>query len=608
MATYEIAYNRSPSSLKFNGVALTSYASIAAAEAAGRGWVDLTQTVGKVYVVLDGGDTPWSGVILAILPFYFATKPKAFTTGANAHKYYESRIEGLPNLSLRVEPNFGGVAQIGGGSLKLSNLDGFFNDKLDYFWNAGETVLRMGVDVPDSAMAYSDYEVIGTWGNGAHDADETEFGLKLNEKKHNLKTQLPLEAYARAEYTGIDERAIGRPIPLAYGVLYAARAVCINTFTREFKLATHPIYAIDTVRYLDGTTNIWTTITPTSTDLSEATFILPSSWNGRDAVAADFKGRKIGTSLMVNAADIVADILTSVGETNHDTASFAASKLFLEYGTVAFENNPTATTLQPSILIDNRRAALDIIADINAAVGAYLFCGADGSYYYKVFKPIAGESLPIYTAADIESFNSEHDSSDVISGATIRYAERYEEDWAETVTVESTAALYTNGQTEIKTRTTTEPLSLTAHAAYLAQRSLVANGAPQRQYRIRVPWKGILLTPSSQVTLIYAGNGNNVNQIFEVLEQKIDIKSGIVDLTLGNLHGFESCGFWVADAAVLPTRFANYTEYGVGSLVWNPLWAAEIKAWAKQNVAYWTDANGFADSTDPDSFLPSRWF
>jgi hypothetical protein len=98
--------------------------------------------------------------------------------------------------------------------------------------------------------------------------------------------------------------------------------------------------------------------------------------------------------------------------------------------------------------------------------------------------------------------------------------------------------------------------------------------------------------------------------VLEVLEVGINLSTATASLTCGNLRNWGAdAGFWV-DTLALPTRFAAETGYSTGatSLDWNILWSDTIKAWAKQNVGYWTDANGFADSADPDSFIPSTWF
>jgi hypothetical protein len=67
-------------------------------------------------------------------------------------------------------------------------------------------------------------------------------------------------------------------------------------------------------------------------------------------------------------------------------------------------------------------------------------------------------------------------------------------------------------------------------------------------------------------------------------------------------------GFWVDDAPVLPSRFSGLAGYGTGDAGnWNKDWDPEIKAWARQNMGFWCDENGYADPTDPDSRLPSTW-
>jgi hypothetical protein len=114
------------------------------------------------------------------------------------------------------------------------------------------------------------------------------------------------------------------------------------------------------------------------------------------------------------------------------------------------------------------------------------------------------------------------------------------------------------------------------------------------------------LSPGDQV--IIESDEYNVSGVFEVLEKRLDLASKQVTMIVGNLRAFEDApGFWVGNSDVLPTRFASLTGYSAGSLVWNTSWDPEIKAWARKNVGYWTDANGFAATADADSFMTSIW-
>jgi hypothetical protein len=46
---------------------------------------------------------------------------------------------------------------------------------------------------------------------------------------------------------------------------------------------------------------------------------------------------------------------------------------------------------------------------------------------------------------------------------------------------------------------------------------------------------------------------------------------------------------------------------GGSAEIWDKNWTAAQKAYARQNFGYWCDENGFADPTDPESYLASTW-
>lgn len=605
---YDIAYTLSPSAVYFDGAALTEYASRAAADSAGRGWVDESGSGGELYVVLDGGDTPFTGAVVALIPFYFSTAPKIFNS-----QYFEARVASLPNLSLRVEPTFGGVAQIGGGSLSFENADGYFNGLSDLRWDAGTSTIRMGVDykIGDGStveMAYDEYEVVATFRNGDPDYTESSFILALSEYKTELRAKVPQTFFSRDNYPLLLDRHVGRPKPLAYGQIYAAEPVCVNTVTRTFIVAGHAIHSFGEIRYLDGDSNAWTPITPDSTDTSTATFVLPSTWNGQDRVVVDFIGKKTASGYpMVNPSDVVKDILTTIGESaNINTTSFTAAAAYFEYGTTPDTGQP-AVSQRISLYIDSLTEALTAISRINETVGSYLYSDANGQFYYKAFEPETGESLTTLTSKEIVRFGYSPASGGILTSILVRYSRRLAQNWGRIYQYSNDTAKYAKRSNASRPDEVTLPITEERDAEYWAQRKLlVESSAPTQLYQLEVPWLGVERLPASYVHVVYTGDGFNIDGIFEVIERSIDLLGGLVKLTLGNLHGFASCGFIVDDAATLPSRFSTLTGYGSGSLVWNSSWDDEIKTWALQNVAYVTNENGYADATDPDSFQPSR--
>jgi hypothetical protein len=62
-------------------------------------------------------------------------------------------------------------------------------------------------------------------------------------------------------------------------------------------------------------------------------------------------------------------------------------------------------------------------------------------------------------------------------------------------------------------------------------------------------------------------------------------------------------GLWGAASITFPSLLGGATI-----TAWDDTWTDAQKAWARQNVGFWTNDNGFADATDPASFNISNWF
>ncbi len=104
------------------------------------GWT-WDRTAGTVTVDSAVLGDPREHVVLAMVALRFATEPKVFD------EPWWPRVERVPDVSLRTEAEFGGLTQIGGGTLELANGDGFF-DGLELDWAAGWCELKLGVDLP----------------------------------------------------------------------------------------------------------------------------------------------------------------------------------------------------------------------------------------------------------------------------------------------------------------------------------------------------------------------------------------------------------------------------------------------------------------------------
>tara|TARA_R110000803_G_scaffold185349_1_gene247729 strand:- start:922 stop:2742 length:1821 start_codon:yes stop_codon:yes gene_type:complete len=601
--TYEYPTTEFISSVKVDGVAATVRTTAALVDAnPGSFYNDRANSL--LYVSAATGSVFGKSVI-AVADLTYSTKSKTFN-----NLYYDPRISTVPSLSMRIEKEFGGVGQISGGNLELINTDSELDSRSEYLWDNSDSkvTMKIGYDTRTEEMAYSDYVAFGVWAVESWQSGDDKFTLDLKEIKVRLDSEIPFEAFDTATYSGMDVEDVGNPIPRAYGQIYGARAILTDASTKNFKVAGHAIKSLDAVRLLID--DVWTASSFTTTNLATGEFTC-SAWVDGYEISVDFKGRKNAAddSLMDNAANIVEDLLLYAGVPAADIDSDAIDAAYerLDYG---YDPEGLRKTVRAvSLYLNDYIPLVDVLGQVNEVVGSFIFVDAAGQYNFGVFEPTVSEDMTSYDETDCLSFDPETDSSKLVSKILAKYAHRRQDEWWGVITEERTANQFEHNAAKETVITSELPeLSAQDDAEYWAQRKLVSDGLPLKTYKITLPAKGLATLPGDQIRV--SNSRRAFNEVLEVLEVGINLSTATASLTCGNLRNWGAdAGFWV-DTLALPTRFASETGYSTGatSLDWNILWSDTIKAWAKQNVGYWTDANGFADPADPDSFIPSTWF
>lgn len=583
--------------VKHNGTVLTKRTSSGDVQALGGWHWDRTH----IYVALSDNADPRSltDTVVLTLQFEFSTDQKTLDG-----RWWDARLLAVPDLSLRIEQDFSGVSQVGSGAFKFGNADGFFTPLMDLDWDAGRTALKLGFDTETTEMVYADYEDAGVWVNGKVFCSNIEFTLSVKEIKSKLETQIPFTFYNRTDYPVIPEGEIGRGVQIVYGQVFGAAPVCISIELKKFQLAGHAIYSVTEVR--QKTADLWKTVAIENLDLTAATFTVPG-WDGESSISVDFKGKLDGSGNWIsNAADMIEDMLDMVGVSIH-AGSFAESRNALIVATTLAGGENCSRV--PSIYLDEAVEIREVIEKINKLVGSYLFVDFSGDFRYVVFRPKPGENLRAFTS-DFDfldpDFSEETDDKQEVSSVKATYARRLCEEWEQIVFETKAANQHSKAEGAPITMTAEFDLSNISDATCKAQRVLRYEGTTQKTRNLKLGWIGLTLLPSDQVRLVYPGRDLNVVQ--EIIETKLSIgglkKIPSVALYLGDLHGIrDRCGFVVSDLDELPARFAGMSGFGAGELTWNDAWDPEIKTWARQNVAYVSDNNGFAKSVDVESYL-----
>jgi hypothetical protein len=512
---------------------------------------------------------------------------------------YESRIISAPSISMRIERRFGASVQIGGGQLRIATADGAWDDYESWNWEASRVTLTAVVTTAGETAS----QAVASFGVESHTFADTELALTLKDAKAKADGKIPSAVFDRATYPNIDQSLIGKPIPTAYGRCFSIEPICIDKTAKTFLVASHAIASLDGVRVQADAG--WRWITPTAIDLAASTFTLGADWTGVETVCCDVVGKKnADTTPMLNPVDILKDVLTSGGVTSF-SSSFTTAKAAME--PLADEDDRKVPLRQVGIYIRESRDMFEIIKDLCEWCGLYLFTNSSGQFVVGAWQPALTEGSVQFDETNILSWSA--NTQTVSAGTTqrVRYEVRPQEGFDQSAVETRDANRFTAGVFSEPSDDLTTGLALLGDARALGQSSLFMAGAGETYWTITVPWIGWSTLPGGVCRVAYSTR-HGLDTAAEVLEVAYDFGRGTAKLVLGNQRNFAGrAGFWVTDAGALPTRFASLTGYGTGSLVWNASWDPQIKRWARENVGYWTDENGFASSTDPDSFIPSSW-
>ena len=602
--------------------------------------------------------------------------------------FWGDRVMSAPNISHRIESDFDGVGQIGGGSITFNNGDGYFDLLSTLIWRGGTLKLELGFDTPEGAMDESDYQTVGTWDVMGHRLEQDRFTLELREKKSSLDQEIPREIYTREVYPSIENDNIGEVIPRAYGVHYGVTPTVINKAERRFKLAHHDIRSINGIKIrksieevlfetvaaasfevhsgaahvanenrtvknitFDGTdlTEVNSTESVVSTegswyaeagllyvrppsgesissgsyvatisqqiqawqsadyatqDLHLAEFTLGSDWDREAEVSVDFSGRTHANGkLMVNGADIMADLLDWVGNISLDGPAFQLARRFWHLGYTQFGEE--RVMIAPCLLINEKKEALEVVTELNKVLGSFLYIDATGTWQFRAFLPTQGQAfdraeglLPrLFDDSEVidGSFVRQVDSENVFARCKINFANRDAEGWSESIEEYRERNHLDYGLTDEFVEERDVCLSSKADAIYYAQRVLTTEALPRVNYQFRLPWKGLLLAPGDQIRVQTSRFVDSPlllepsDVILEILEVNQDLTEGQVTITAGDRRGWsDTFGHWLGETGTispvgggeLPTNLAIHLAADQSGLVPN------------QHAAFWLDISG----------------
>jgi len=369
----------------------------------------------RVYIHLQSGDEPSLHRIVLGVVYGVANH-----AGVYGRTYYEGRLKSAPAISKHRDPLFFGRISFDGGSISIDNTDGFFDrigEDNDVFGNSVRILQGFeGFDYADFIrMGQGLIETIRV----GRDALE----VQMVDERKKLSRRAPSRVFDVATYPNIKPGNIGKPIPIAYGVILNAPVLCTNEAETpapanySFKLADctdHEIHAITEVR-VNGAAKA-----TASTDLATGTFTLAAAnYSPGDKVTCDFTGYEDDSGDAIkNAADVILDLLETQLAMDYDAASFDQAEWAI------------ATALAPDIgiLIDDPTEVYDILEDICASSLLVFFQHDDGRYTLRKYTPNRAVVQTFTEDELLEVPTVEYDPSEVLSSTMVGYARDWDED------------------------------------------------------------------------------------------------------------------------------------------------------------------------------------
>ena len=140
------------------------------------------------------------------------------------------------------------------------------------------------------------------------------------------------------------------------------------------------------------------------------------------------------------------------------------------------------------------------------------------------------------------------------------------------------------------------PFADLVHAEWWSERIVVMKGRSVRMWDVICNQKAALLRPGDPVKL--SKPNRRLDGFFEVISVTHKPGTGSITMRVSQWRGFNiESGFWSDSSPLFPAYLG-----GGDASSWDDTWTILQKTWAKENIGYWTDDNGFIDPDDPDSW------
>ncbi len=439
----------------------------------------------------------------------------------------------------------------------------------DYTWGnrAVKVYVGKGTNLNDYDLDF--HGIIKFPGGVSYDRKEVR--IKLRDYRNKEWVMMPVNRYWLTNYPNLESGADGTPIPVIYGDFSdtPVPVTCIDTSTKQFKIANHEIGEIGQV-YKNGSP-----ISSSDTDLINATFKISDSYTpGADEITVKCKGRVVESTLLENPVDILEDVLLNyvgIDAGSIDDDNFDDLRAELEFFSCRryIDEELSSNTLLDELAIE---------------------CMFD--YFIQNDKYTVRGRLPTFTVdRTFDETQVINNSMRVDSDPESLYANRINFEYDRDPVEEE----YTRTGQEDKTEAQTEIgliiprtirfnwLYLVSNTTTIAQHLLLLYSTEVKVVSFSALGEGLLTKLADRVGLTY---GNFTNRPLYVREYMKHFNSIKCTINGYDMIGQFLPGYWCNDSA------PNYDN-------------ADEQERASQG--FWTDDDGYAKTGDEDSKVSHWW-
>jgi len=290
--------------------------------------------------------------------------------------YYEGLVQSVPNISMKKDPLFFGIASYNGGTVAMSNVEGDF-DNFDIF---GKTITgKFGF----RDLAIADWSTVFEMYAEKVRFDYFKSGFKLKDKRKSLSLEISDNVFDDTTYPDISDDDKNKPLPLAWGTVRDCPVVISNSqegggpawVVKLCDTSKHNIKSGQTpVVYVDGVSETISNFINTAGTCT----IANGSYDPAESqeVTADFIGQVDGSDdPIVNGQEVIEDIL-------NEYLSFAFTAA--NYNLTEW-NAEKATSYDVSLFLTDKMKISDIIELVSISNAGIFLIQNDGLFTFRTY-------------------------------------------------------------------------------------------------------------------------------------------------------------------------------------------------------------------------------